>query len=118
MVTLPVEVSLEDYLLAMTWWRKTDNKPKRVFSGSALRFGAIIPIYACCVGTSDELHYFVSEGLASFLNLERVHSAVMQTWEEEQKREEQRKALPKAKKASEAAQIFDDVLKSMGSMEW
>ena len=97
-----LEVSLEDFNRATQWW--FDNKPEAINAGG------------------DELAFFLSEELASYLNINetKVERFRMTPVSELPKRkpQPQPRVSKKAKADPEAIKLFDDVLKSLGGVEW
>ena len=98
-----IEVSLEDFNRATQWW--FENKPEAIDAGG------------------NQLAFFLSEELAQHLNIHetKVERFKMTPVSELPKRKSQPQpqVTPKKAKADpEAIRLFDDVLKSLGGVEW
>lgn len=135
-------VSFDDFNKALSLWNKvaeSENSDliKKLSKGAILRDGQTIPFFISTLSCGKMLPY-VSDGLVDYLGLvvldhEIAYKVAQRLEEEETLKAKAKAAKAKADKAkareaaiaakqleeeAKASKLFDDVLKSLGSMEW
>ena len=135
-------VSFADFQRAMVFWNAAYEKKyqpliKELAKGSILRDGQTIPFFISTLKCGKMLPY-VSDGLVEHLKLTALDVEISQklavrlaeeeTLKAKAAREKARADKEKARANSEAAKeaakkaaavaLFDDVIKSLGSVEW